>query len=230
MQFKPEHWELGLKLLTSVDYYTQNRVLGGGVQLHTQSLRVLGHPNELYFASFSASPGRSGDEILPKYRLANHLTGASASRKFITLADLPRFIDDSNAKFVFVDDFVGSGKQAVETWKNIVGLVNPHHEVVLAVHVAFQEGLDYIQRETPLQVVCNRILTNVNKIFSSANSPFTADEKTALADYCNLAGEFPAGYQNMQANVVFYYRAPNNCISILRCNSRRWKGLFLRNP
>jgi hypothetical protein len=124
---------------------------------------------------------------------------------------------------------VGSGNQAVETWRNIVGLTNPEHQCVLAVHAAFQEGVDYVHQETRLQVLSNRIMTEADKIFSSQNSTFTSYEKKRLLAYCRRAGEFPDGYRSMQSNIVFYHRSPNNCISILRSNNSRWRGLFVRN-
>ena len=145
-----------------------------------------------------------------------------------TLAELGEFIEDTYVSFILVDDFVGSGDQAVATWKNIVGLLNSKQRPILAVHVAFKEGIDHILAETRLRVVFNTLLSESNKVFSPENKVLTTTEKEKLLKYCYLADEYPEGYGKMQANISFYYRAPDNCISVLCSNNPRWKGLFPR--
>jgi hypothetical protein len=170
--------------------------------------------------------GKSGDEILYKYRLANRLK----PNKLITLADLPSFTEDSSANFIFVDDIIGSGQQVLETWRNIVGLLNPAHRFVLAVHLASKEAIDKIENEQGPRVVCNRVLTERDKIFADTGSPFSTTEKDILLKYCLRAKDWPRGYRNTELAVVFYYRTPDNSISILRSNNSKWRGLFPREP
>jgi hypothetical protein len=223
-RFDKEDWNLGLKLLESLDYYPQSRILKGSVELHKQALQLVKTPEETYVAAFGVT-GKSGYEILYKYRLANDLS----MRQLITLADLQKFIENPNASFILVDDLVASGDQATTTWKNIVSLLNPEQRVILAVHLAFKEGIDHIQSETRLQVVYNTLLSESDKVFSPSNTRFSDSEKSKLLGYCERADDYPKGYRGMQANIVFYYRAPDNCISILRSNHPSWRGLFPRD-
>lgn len=223
-QFDKDDWDLGLKLLESLDYYPQSRILKGSAELHKQALHLLDTPETIYVAAFGVTAGKSGDEILYKYKMANDLSMS----QLVTLADLHKFIENPGAHFIFVDDLVASGDQASTTWRNIVGLLNPKHKVILAVHLAFKEGIDHIQGETRLQVVYNTLLSESDKVFSPSNTVFSAGEKAKLLGYCQKADDNPRGYGEMQANVAFYYRAPDNCISILRSNNPSWKGLFPR--
>jgi len=225
-RFREEHWELGLRLLEKVDYYNQHRILINSRPLHHQALNVLGVSDRPLYVAALTTGGKSGDEILYKYRLANNLK----ANQLITLADLPNFTEEPSATFIFVDDLIGSGDQVLDVWKNIVGLLNPSHRVVLAVHLAFKEGIDKIENEQGPPVVCNTILTKQDMIFSESNPYFTSADKEALLRYCTRAKEWPRGYGCVELAVVFYYRTPDNSISILRCNNSRWRGLFPRQP
>jgi len=115
-------------------------------------------------------------------------------------------------------------------WETIRDFVPNHDNAYLLLYVCHDEGKRRVERETPLQVFANRILYESDKILASQNTFFTADEKERLRAYCQTAGSEPEGYGACQSNTVFYYRAPNNCISITRCNTRNWRGLFIRNP
>jgi len=133
---------------------------------------------------------------------------------------------------VLVDDFVGTGNQATEAWESIQGVINDGNQMVLAVLCGTAEGIQRVEDATRgrLNVVCNTTLGENRKIFSKFNSTFTPEEKTILRSYCSRAGSQPEGYGNCQLALVFYYRAPNNVISILRTQNAKWKkGLFVRN-
>lgn len=225
LHFDEADWDLGLRFLDSVEYYSQPRILDGCGVLHQQAMQLAsaeGH-SRVYVASFG-SAGKSGEVILYNHKLRNNLSNS----ELIRLTDLESLASDPTVGFIFVDDIVGSGEQAINTWQNIAWALNPKQNTVLAVHVAFQEGIDRIQSETRLQVVCLRYLLESDKVFSPQNVCFTNPEKETLLRYCYAAGDSPKGYKELQANVVFYYRAPDNAISILRSTNPNWKGLFAR--
>lgn len=222
-QFESRDWELALKLLETVDYYSQNRVYNDSVQLHSQATGTLGADAKNTYAVAFGEAGKSGDDILYRYRLKNGLKLEQIKR----LTDLPSM--GPSARVILLDDFIGSGNQTLETWKGIAWSVDPER-VVIAVHVAFKDGIDFVEKNTRLRIICNRVLTEADRVFSPASTFFSQEEKERLKTYCLRARDNPEGYRQGQAKVIFYYRAPNNCISILRANSSRWRGLFLRNP
>lgn len=229
-RFESKHLPLALKLLKSVDYYNQGRVLMEFKELFNQLVQLEGPDlSNTLFASFGY-PGESGDEMVYRFRLANRLDGADLNPNFLYLSDVGKYLDTKNLKFIFINDFVGTGKQAVETWENIAGLISEQNEVYLLVMAACQEGIDKIRQRTRLRVVANRTLAEESRVFSDKNSVFSAQERDILHKYCEIAGGFTEGYGDIQSLIIFHFRAPNNSIPILWCNNRRWKGLFVRNP
>jgi hypothetical protein len=228
-QFNEEHRGLALKLLQKVDYYNQARVMRSSRALHSQLMEIIDENlGNTYFASFTP-PGKSGDEILPRYRLANRLRGSRFDEKFIYVSDLSKFANQENLSFVFLDDFVGSGSQALKIWQNIEGFLTKASDVFLMVMVGYTHGIEHIQRTTPLKVIANRFLSEGAKVFSEENRDFSQGEKEIIKSYCQLTGDsWPEGYGGCQSLIVFFHRVPNNTISILRADTQTWKGLFPR--
>lgn len=230
-QFDEEDMIVGLKLLDYVNYYDPARMLTEAQLLHQQIQSIPGGFNlsNSYFAGFSRA-GHSSGIVLERYRLANGFSRPSYDRHFIYLSELSRLFDKRDAKYFFVEDFVGTGNSAVEIWETIRDFVPNHENAYLLLYVCHDEGKRKIESETPLQVFSNRILYENDEIFSPHNTFFATSEKERLRAHCERAGSEPEGYGACQSNAIFYYRAPNNCISILRCNTRNWRGLFIRNP
>jgi len=230
-QFRGEHRELGLKLLGNVDYYSPGRVMNGTRVLHEQLMAIKrGKIDRTLFASMALSPGSGADMLLPAYRVANRLKKKTWDSYFIRLSELGNFFEQKDVTFAFIDDFIGTGNHVITMWQNIGHLVPEDSEALLLVLTGYKEGIDAVERNTRLEVVCNKVLSEENKVFSSSNPMFDEEEKRILKSYCETAGSLPEGYGCMQSTVIFYYRAPNNTISILRCISPSWKGLFPRNP
>lgn len=219
-QFAQEDWDLALRMLDWVDYYDNSRVCLELQDLHDQikTLPDFDMSNS-YFVPF-CRVGHSGEIIVERYRFANNLKQARFEKRFIHLSDLNLLYDQEDATLFFIEDFVGSGDSTLKIWESISDIHQDN--LFLLVITGHKEGIDRIERELPLKVVCNRVIFEDRKMFSDSNRLFTNDEKQKIREYCERAGEFPEGYGGCQSNVVFYYRAPNNTISILR------KGLFPR--
>jgi len=230
-QFDEEDRILGLKLLDYVNYYDPARMLREARVLHQQIQSLLGEFDlaDSYFAGFSFA-GHSSGIVLERYRLANRFSRPRHNGHFIYLSELNRLFDKKDAKFFFIEDFAGTGNTTIEIWEKIRDFVPNHENVYLLLYVAHEEGKRKIEQETPLQVISNKINYEADKVLSAQNTFFTNEEKEKLRNYCEKAGSEPEGYGTCQSNTIFFYRAPNNCISILRCNNRNWRGLFIRNP
>lgn len=205
-------------------------------------MEIIGSLNDTLFSSFT-TPGKSGDELLPKYRLANNMRSRKYDNFFIHISDLVNFIEEpelgSSAieekiepkkikNFVLIDDFVGTGSQAVKIWEDIEGFLVNVEEIFLLVIYAFDEGIKNIERETPMKVISNYCLPATRRLFSINNTHFSSEEKIWLKNYCEIAGSWPMGYGDCQSTVVFCHRIPNNTISILRAKTQNWTGLFSR--
>ncbi len=232
--------ELGLKLLDRIDYFSPARLVNEARELHrlllaykqTDGVRLLTKPT--YFVDFSLSSGHSQDELVPKYRLASGLRHTRYDPHFIYLRDMGKFLNKSGVvrgiTFVFLTDFIGSGKQVADTWKDILWAISPENEHILLSICAYDSGIKRIQQETEDQIciMTCRAYSDRNRIFSKENTQFTMSEKNILLELCQTAGEYPAGYLDVQSTTVFCFRCPNDSISVLRANNENWTGLFKR--
>lgn len=227
-QFDENDWPLALKILDWVDYYNNPRICG---ELHDfyQQIQTRGcNINNSYFASFCPA-GHSGEIILERFRFANNFKTRRFDRSFIHLSELNLMYSVRGSSFFFIEDFIGTGNQTVEMWERISNFVPPKNNLFLFVITGHEEGIERVEEETPLEVICNRVIYDDMKIFSEANQTFSRDEQQRVRRYCENVEHWPEGYGGCQSKVIFFYRAPNNTISILRCNAPQWNGLFLRN-
>jgi len=226
-QFGEEDWDLAIRLLDWANYYDIVRIGRELQSLHDQIKTIAGfNMDNSYFAPF-CRVGHSGEIIVERYRFANDLKRSRFDERFIHLSELNLLYDKKDATLFFLEDFIGTGDATFKIWKRISDI---HQEnLFLLVIVGHKEGIDRIESGLPLKVVCNRVIYEDEEMFSDSNVAFSGEEKQKIREYCEKAGSYPTGYKDCQSNVVFYYRAPNDVISILRCNNPRWKGLFIRN-
>lgn len=228
-RFDEEDWGLALKVLDWVDYYDNARVCRELRILHAQIAAMEGFDmNTSCFAPF-CRVGHSGEIILERYRFANGFKSHRLDEWFIHLSELNLRYDMEEAMFFFIEDFIGTGDSTFQIWKKVSDYIPSEENLFLLVIVGHQSGIARIERELPLKVVYNRMIYEDAKIFSDSSQTFSDSEKTRLREYCERADEAPEGYGECQSNVIFYYRAPDNTISILRCNNPDWQGLFIRN-
>lgn len=228
-QFDLNDMALGLKLLEYIDYHSPDRMIRECTLLQNQ-INALPEGFNLgnsYFAGFSRA-GHSSGIMLERYRLANNFASPRYDEHFIYLSSLSLFFNKRNAKFFFIEDFAGTGDSTIQLWNEIRDFVPNPDNVYLLLCVTHDEARRRIASDTPLTIIPNKVLFNADKILSPQNTFFSNDEKNKLRAYCEKAGSEPLGYGDSQSNVVFFYRAPNNIISILRANNNNWKGLFLR--
>lgn len=228
-QFDAADWDLALKLLGWVDYYDHEHVCRELQALHQQISTLAGfNIGNSYFAPF-CQVGHSGEVIVERYRFANGLKSHSFDNRFIHLSQLNLLYNQEDALFFFMEDFIGTGDSTFKIWEKVSDYVPSDKNLFLLVITGHQEAINRIEANLPLKVLSNRAIHDDTKIFSDLNTLFSRDEKTKIREYCQRAGSEPEGYGKSQSNVVFYYRAPDNIISILRSNNPNWKGLFIRN-
>jgi hypothetical protein len=237
-QFEPAHVPIALKLLESLDYYPHHRVVRELRDLAAMIRNRTGESlEETYFASFTEH-GKSGDWIIADFRFAANLRQTAKNSQFIDLASLSDFkiIPDVDhtppppKAFVFLDDFIGSGDSAISTWGRIQSETNVTDRYYHAALVGTEDGMARIREYAPeLNLVCNRILRNEQKVFADGNPTFTLEEKRILKRYCEIAYPgWPGGYKNTQSLTVFYQRCSNNVIPVIYGENEDWIPLFPR--
>jgi hypothetical protein len=224
-QFNVNDFALALNVLRNVIFYDPRRVALEFQHIHQLLLTFGIEMDKTYFPYFERA-GESSESLLPIYRNANHID----PRRMIYLSQLSEAtFDQPRLNFVLVNDFVGSGKQVIDKWREIGSLILPENKVYLLIICGYEDAIRKIETETRITVVTTMRLSDRYKIFHDSCDFFTEQEKKILLDYCRTADDEPEGFGNCQSLVVFFHRCPNNTISILR-STINWNGLFPRFP
>lgn len=233
-QFREEHMSIGLRLLESVDFYDPARITKSFRTTHELLLATINDRSlqRVFFFPFGHA-GKSGSALLYHYRTANNIAVGKFKYNFTELTSLTRALRRKEAdqafKLVFVDDLIGTGNQAIEAWDLIGEIPFPRNsEVFLVTLAGFDRAITQVSEKTDLRIITPRMLSDEDRIFSQTNTCFDDNEKKVLREYCENVGPWPEGFGNSQSLVVFYYRIPNNTISVLRCQDENWIPLFPR--
>lgn len=183
------------------------------------------------FVAFSSSAGESGDTMLHQFRLANNLNHRQFDELFIGRSDLLRSGLGADDTVVFLDDFVGTGTQAVTAWQKMFQELTAQIGSVYLVTVgAFRVGSERIGHETKMQLLTHRSLGYGDSLFHDDCNHFSAQEKSRILHYCKMASPtYPRGFGDCGLVIVLYHQCPNNSLALLHASSHRWEPLFARS-
>jgi hypothetical protein len=234
-QFEDAHRDTAARLLDAVEFISAE-------QLH-QAFRSLiaklpgWHRNanrrrgRFTFVAFSSSAGESGDNMLHQFRLANNLNRREFDSLFIGRSDLLRSGLGATDTVVFLDDFVGTGNQAVTAWQAMFEeLTSQIGNVYLVTVAAFRVGSARIKDETRMQLLTHRSLGYRDDLFNNECNHFSAEEKSCILQYCRTASPaHPRGFGDCGLVLVLYHQCPNNTLAVLHASSQRWEPLFPRS-
>lgn len=183
------------------------------------------------FVAFSSSAGESGDNMLHQFRLANNLNHREFDSLFIGRSDLLRSGLGRDDTVVFLDDFVGTGNQAVAAWQNMFQELTAQIGNVYLVTVgAFRDGSDRIKEKTGMQLLTHRPLEYRDNLFHNDCNHFSDHEKSRILHYCRIASPpHPRGFGDCGLVLVLYHQCPNNSLGVLHASSQEWEPLFPRS-
>lgn len=231
-QFAPEDTDIAARLLDVVEFFAPERM--GKAFQHVLSRLPGWHIHKSkragrwWFAAFSSSAGESGDSMLHRFRQANGLDSKQYNALFVYKRDLLLDRPTAEDSVVFVDDFSGTGDQAIGAWKDTLTELLPGSPKTYLVLVAVSKAAKLrITEDTQLRVHSPTTLVEEDDIFSAKCKHFSAADKDVLLKYCVRADKrSPRGYGNCGFVVVFAHGCPTNSIPILHQNHRQWRGLF----
>jgi hypothetical protein len=238
-QFDYAHGNLAIKILEKVFYVDQAKMLAAYQSVHQQLVNVCSDLSHTYFAGYGHA-GSSGQAMLYRYKIANKLRSTPIESNFIYMSDIPNLRLVKDPVILFVDDFMGTGDKAVELWcgqkdnENITRpglqeIVPTNTKCYLGVIIAYEAGLQNIQKETPITVLPWQFFTEQDRVLSTSSAIFNDGEKKLIKEYCVRTGcSFVTGYGDTQGLVVFEHNCPNDSLPILWFESRSWRGLFPR--
>jgi hypothetical protein len=183
------------------------------------------------FVAFTSSAGESGDDMLHQFRLANRLNHREFDSLCIHRSDLLRSGLGTGDTVVFVDDFVGTGTQAVTAWQEIFQELTVQIGNIYFVTVgAYRTGSERIRNETRMQLFTHLPLGYRDNLFHDKCRHFSAQEKNRILHYCQIASaDRPRGFGDCGLVVVLYHQCPNNTLAALHASSPKWDPLFPRN-
>ncbi len=233
-QFDEQHHDLAARVLDCVDFFSHDQiaaafraVLNGLDGWHRDTIRRQGRWR---FIAYSASAGESGDSMLHKFRHANNLAGTQYNELFIHRSDILRERLGREDTVVLIDDFVGTGDQACDSWYEQFGeLLAEVGRVYLVVVAACGKAVERVADEAGLEIVPHFELAEADNVFAGKCRAFNPAEKSTLLSYCQRADTAnPRGKGECGLLVVFAHTCPNNSIPVLHASNRGWEGLFRR--
>lgn len=233
-QFHDDHRDLAARILDAVEFYREDQLLHAYRavcgRLPGWSKKASERQGRWRFVAFSSHSGESGDRMLHAFRVATGLAGERFNELFVYRSDLPRQKLTADDTVVFVDDFAGTGTQAVTAWNEVFGELLPGRpRMFLVLAVAIHEAIMHITSETPLKVRAFRRLRAHDNFFAAQCTRFNGGEKARTLEYCTIAdAEKPRGFGGCGVLIVLAHRCPNNSLPILHSKNPDFDGLFPR--
>jgi hypothetical protein len=198
------------------------------------------------------NPSESGCHLLYFFRQENNLrkdlfihTHQVFTRPVRTrLAELR---DPSVSRYIFIDDFCGSGKQGVAYSRDVVEEIkNLKPDAFVAYYVLFatENGIGKVRNETKFDAA--RAIYELDSSFKcfSADSRYFRNRLTEIDPafckrMCTLYGEkmlsagHALGFEDSQLLIGFHHNTPDNTLPIIWFNEPSvlpWKPIFPRYP
>lgn len=148
--------------------------------------------------------------------------------------------DDQISRYVFIDDFCGSGTQAKRYSQDIIESIKtlkPEIEVDYLMLFGTEEGIDIIKKETKFDRVESIFsIDKTFKCFSDESRYFTKQFEDIEKDTCKalcdkygqmLWAEYPLGYKNGQLLLSLFHNTPDNTLPIF-WGENDWTPIFKR--
>ena len=193
------------------------------------------------------NPSESGSHLLYYFRQENELPKdifISPHEIFDLTSAEPILANEAIKRYVFIDDFCGSGIQATKYLKDLVAKVRQAPgDVTISYFVMFgdDEGLNELRTKTEIDN-CDAVfrLDESYKCFGS-NSQYIPDVDINELDWdfakqmaekhgLHLWPDYPFGYEGCELLIGFFHNTPDNTLPIIWDEQPNWKPIFRRYP
>ena len=196
------------------------------------------------------NPSESGCHLLYYFRQENDLPKElfiHTHQIFTRTSGVIQLKNPAITRYVFIDDFCGSGKQGTEYSREIVEEIKRIEPAVrVGYHVLFatSKGIGKVRNETRFDdVKAIYELDDSFKCFASMSryfqNPLTAAERSFCETFCRQYGEklldapHALGFDDSQLLIGFHHNVPDNTLPIIWFNQPGgypWKPIFRRYP
>ncbi|MCG3797042.1 hypothetical protein LT343_27500 [Bacillus toyonensis] len=246
--FEHADWEDALTVLNSVEYFDDAQILeaydyclkqviskvprtirikfkkGSKVKERTKKTKIVVVPIGV--------AGKSSSAMLYFLRKTQAYNNHSNRIKIIGDCNEMEDYKDGRHVYVFIDDYFGSGKSAVDFYnEKIVPKINKNKTYWISV-ISQTKAEHFMKEKIPnCKVISWR---KRERAFLRNRSPFGSYKRMKYyRDFCykygmKLAADGPLGYENTQGMVTFSYGSPNNLLPIFWSSRGGWMPLFPR--
>lgn len=224
------------KLTANFLYFSANSVNDAVVELYKKICIHL-QESEIDFDSTWFVPvgyvAKSGSLISYMFRKRNDVP----HNRFVSLNDLDVARIRPKDTVILLDDFLGSGAQAIEVYSHLSERLPQTLQcrVLLGVLLATERGTAKVVSETKLEPVATRVLGRADMAFSDDSTVLSDEaERQAIFEIVKNYGvklypAHPDGFNKSQNLIGFFYSTPNNTLPIYWATAEGWKPLLPRS-
>lgn len=223
-RFLLSEFEDAFLILEQIQYHDSHTIDGYIEGLSRELKKVFdGDLSEIIFYPLGESPSSSGGNLLYSYRKNLGLPESSFPYDYFKKIDL-----SGKKAIVFFDDIIGSGNQAVRfAKKHLQDIKIEKYYVAL---MAFERGLEKVRNNGCFKkVIVHEIISEELRAFSPESQVFPdADTRKRIKTLCEKYGkllypEYPLGFDDSQALIVFPHNTPNNTLPIIWASDKNEK-------
>jgi len=211
-----KHYPLALKILESIDYYSFDDIREM-IKEASEMLRKefsSGFSN-VKFAALGNTSSTSGSQFLYYLQQDLRLPDEHFPKNFKT-------IDPSvTSAVIFVDDMIGSGKQAVKFYMNELENKFSNTTMYYFALIGYKDGIQYVRQNTKFkEVFAIQLIDATQKAF---DGPLKFPDQTERNEIRKMAEEYgqelyqhgALGWDDSQALIAFAHNTPNNTLPII---------------
>jgi len=231
-QFEKEDIPIINTLVENINYFSLKKTEKQILKLYNLILEATNDISKVLFIPVGYVV-KSGSVVAYSFRKQNQIP----ENKFIPYSDLNEDVLKNIDYLVFIDDFIGTGHQCNEVWRDLsrkLSQFNLSPKLIYATIVSTINGKDEIENKTSFKVISSHIIKNSQIPFHEESTIFNdkatkEKAKNLLAKYGrDLYPKYPLGYKNNSLLVGFYYSTPNNTLPIFWSSHNNWKPLLTK--
>ncbi len=250
-----EEQRLIFKIIQNTKVYNNGEIREKMRDLFNEVSKIIGKANKI--RDIKIRQQKRGDIIVSYLDKSPVKSGAEYAKIFVEVNDIykdnaanPDRLDkkineiDNINTIVFIDDLLGTGESIISNLRPIIenySEVIQEKEIIVIIGIitGFQKAKYEVKKYAddlgfPIEIVLIDPLNDSDKCFDEDSQIFTLpSERKKSKQVCQRIGEticpqYPLGYGDCQANVVFPNTCPDNTLPILWCEGKAWRPLFKR--
>lgn len=230
-QFRREEIPLIQKLVNHFSFYDPTAVTQKLIKLYEyiknqEAVDI----DQLYFCPVGYVV-KSGSVISYFFKTQNGIP----DNRFLSIDQIMNGGVPNQSQVVFLDDYIGTGSQAVQLWYGLLDSPEFMRTFSLSMFAAIsvnEEGFERIRSETGFRTQYVDLMKRSQKPFAEKSVVFTdpverEEARQIVLGYGQrIMSEFPLGYGECQGLTGFYYNTPNNTLPIFWSTRDGWKPIL----